>query len=71
MEDDEDDTYMSVVDTLIESQQVSAKKIKRVIHLHGGDLMSWIAEGDVRFHSKLLRRVNFTNLLSKVVPSKS
>ena len=37
---------------------------------HGGDLVSWTADGDVSINYEPLRRVNFTDLLSGVVRSR-
>ena len=68
VEVDEDKINESVIDTLPEYQQVNAKKIMRVLRSHCGDLMSRPADGDVSIHGKPLRRVNVTNLLSRVVP---
>ena len=39
-ENDEDDIDESVIDTLPENQEVSAKKIMRVLRSHGNDLVS-------------------------------
>ena len=69
-ENDEDDIDESVIDTLPENQQVSAKKIMRVLRSYGGDLLSWTADGDVSINGEPLRRVNFTDLLSGVVRSR-
>ena len=69
-ENDEDDIDESVIDTLPENQQVSAKKIMRVLRSHGSDLVSWTADGDVSIHGEPLKRVNFTDLLSGVVRSR-
>ena len=69
-ENDEDDIDESVIDTLPENQQVSAKKIMRVLRSHGNDLVSWTADGDVSIQGEPLKRVNFTDLLSGVVRSR-
>ena len=61
---------MSVIDTLPENRQVSAKKIMCVLRSHGNDLVSWTADGDVSIHGEPLKRVNFTDLLSGVVRSR-
>ena len=47
VDDDEDEINESVIDTLPKNQQVNAKKIMRVLRSHGGDLVSWTADGDV------------------------
>ena len=73
-ENDEDDVDESVIDTLPENQQFSAKKIVRVSRLHGSDLLSWTEDGDISIHGEPLQIVNFTDLLSVVVrprPSKN
>ena len=70
VEVDEDKINESVIDTLPENQQVSAKKIMRVLRSHGSDLVSWTADGDVSIHGEPLKRVNFTDLLSGVVRSR-
>ena len=69
-ENDEDDIDDSVIDTLPENQQVSAKKILLVFRSHVSDLVSWTVDGDVSIHGEHLKRVNFTNLLSGVVRSR-
>ena len=60
----------SVIDTLPENQQVSAKKIVRVLCSYGGDLVSWSADTDVSIIGEPLPRANFTDLLSGVVRSR-
>ena len=70
VDDDEDEIDESVIDTLPENQQVSAKKIMHVLRSHGNDLISWTVEGDVSIHGEPLKRVNFTDLLSGVVRSR-
>ena len=66
-ENDEDDIDESAIDTLPKNQQVSAKKIMRVLHSHGGDFVSWTADN---IYDEPLQRVNFTGLLSGVVLSR-
>ena len=69
-ENDEDDIDDSVIDFLPENQQVSDKKIMRVLCSHGRDLVWWTADWNVSIHGEPLKRVNFTDLLSGVVCSR-
>ena len=52
VDDDEGDIDKSVINTLPENQQVSAKKIMRLLRTHGGDLVSWTSDEDVKFMVK-------------------
>ena len=56
------------------NQKVNAKKLIRILGLHGNNVVSWTPQGDVSIRGQRLRGVNIVDLVGDVVcttPSKS